>query len=61
MEYRPVVLPRITYDDREEFPWLIRYGLGGAEVWAKYRTRQGAERDLERLLRFVKTYYGEAE
>ncbi len=43
---------RIDYDDREEFPWLIVYGddeAKGLHLWGAYRTRKGAQRELDRI------------
>ena len=39
---------RIIYDDREKFPWMVE--CGDHRV-ANFRTRYGAEREMERLRR----------
>lgn len=48
------MLPRIVYDDRCRFPWKIVYGDG--RVWARYRTRKGAERALRRIDALLETF-----
>ena len=48
------MIPRIVYDDREEFPWLLIYG--NDQVWAKFRTRKGAERELRRIDLLLEEY-----
>lgn len=39
--------PHIIYRDDLEFPWVLIYGAD--QVWARYRNRKGAERDLRRI------------
>lgn len=45
--------PRIIYRDDAKFPWWIIYGFD--KVWAQYRARKGAERDLKRLMDLLST------
>ena len=43
--------PRIIYDDRRDFPWVIVYGYD--HEWGAFRTRKGALRELEQLLHLL--------
>lgn len=40
-------MPRIRYDDRQRFPFVIKYGVD--KVWARYRTLWGAQAALAKL------------
>ena len=48
------MLPYIVYDDGKDFPWLLLYGEG--ELWAKFRTKRGAESAGRRLYLFLEAY-----
>lgn len=45
----------VTYDDRERFPWAVMWG--GANTWARYRTKEAADERAARLYEVCREYF----